>query len=76
MNCCATFSCEALNEDLPSTLTVHQVAETIDRPMIVQLTLIWRPENIFCNMASGSLIGLSIFDLGILGWEKNLVSAT
>jgi len=39
------------------------VAETRgfnDRP---QLTLIWRPENIICNMASGSLIGLSIFDL-------------
>jgi len=30
--------------------------------MIVQLTLIWRSENIICNMASGSLIG-SIFDL-------------
>jgi len=27
------------------------------------LTLIWRPENIICNMASGSLIGQSIFDL-------------
>jgi len=31
----------------------------IDRPMIVQFTLIWRPENIICNMASGSLIGQS-----------------
>jgi len=29
--------------------------------MIVQLTLIWRPENIICNMESGSLIGQSIF---------------
>jgi len=27
------------------------------------LTLIWRPETIICNMASGSLIGKSIFDL-------------
>jgi len=25
--------------------------------------IIWRPENIICNMASGSLIGQSIFDL-------------
>jgi len=30
--------------------------------MIAQLLLIWRPENIICNMASGSLIGQSIFD--------------
>jgi len=28
--------------------------------MIVQLTLIGRPENIICNMASGSLIGQSL----------------
>jgi len=37
--------------------------------MIVQLTLIiWRPENIICNMASGSLIGQSIFDLVSATW--------
>jgi len=43
-------------------MTVYQVAERLDHPMIVQLTLIWRPENIICNMASGLLIGQSIFD--------------
>jgi len=41
----------ALNDDLPSTLTSHQVAEAGSR------------ENIICNMASGSLIGQFIFDL-------------
>jgi len=51
-----------LNDDLSLTLTVHQVAET-RRPMIVELTLIWRPENIICNMTSASLIGQSINDL-------------
>jgi len=37
--------------------------------MIVQLPLIWRPENNICNMASGSLIGQSIFDLVSAGWR-------
>jgi len=49
---------KALNNDLPSTLTVHQVAETRsshDRP--VDANMASTPDNIICNMVSGSLIG-------------------
>jgi len=43
--------------------------QRLDHPMIiVQLTLIWCPENIICNMASGLLIGQFIFDLVSAPW--------
>jgi len=52
----------ALNDDLLPTLMIGLIAETKsshDRPV----PLIWRPENIICNMASGSLTGRSWDDL-------------
>jgi len=64
LNLLFNSSIKALNDDLPSTLTVHQVAETrSSHDCPVELTLIWRPENIIFDMAYGSLIGKSIFDL-------------
>jgi len=46
------YSTEALNDDL--------LPKFDDRDWIVQLTLIWRPEKIIPNMASGVLFGQSI----------------